>query len=447
MEFIQETDDKLESNSFVANLLQRTAIQDGSIDNIIDKANCLSINFPITVSANTNQVIINSIDDLYIIESIFDIEDEDIDLLEINFPITVKNANFSESLINNLTELLDLSNTCNEENEIDEDIECLDFEYPITGSVFNTNNELIDTIALSDDMSLFNFIGNIDDADIITLNFPITATLFDGTILTTNTLNELESTINTYISSCDEDDDYDYSDDDCDNCTTENLIEALVNCDNWEVKDLERDNINYDDFYNNYNFNFLINNTVVSVWNSNTYYGTWTVTGSGNNITVIIDIPLLPLCNNNWILHEIQDYDGETKVDLRVQGIDKLRYVKNCDDDGSGNSLQDILATGIWFVASYTEDADNQTANYAGYQINFNFSGSVLANNESNTNYGSWEVLNSDTQMMLDFGTDAPFLEFNDDDWNVLSISSTQVIIQDISGGGGGTDTLTLQKL
>ena len=446
MEFIQETEDTLESTSVVANLIQRTAKQDGSIDNIIDRANCLRIEFPVTVSANTIEVIVNSVDDLYTIEAIFDDEDEDTNLLEITFPITVKSADFTETIINSSTELLTLANNCNGENQIDDDIECLDFEYPITASAFNTNNELIETITINSDAVLYNFIESINEEDVIALTFPITITLTDGAQLTVFSLTELESTITTYANTCDEDDDYDFEDDDCNNCTSQNLINVLVECEDWIVKDLERNTINYDDVYTNYTFNFFNDNTVVSEWNSSSAAGTWTATGVGNDITVIINIPALALCNNNWMLHEIQEYDGETKVDLRLNGVDKLRYENDCMNSGGG-ALENILADGLWIVGSYTEDADDQTANYAGYQLNFDISGTVIADNGTNPNNGTWSVLNSDSQMTLNFGAALPFSEFNDDDWNVLSITNTQVIIQDISGGGGGTDTLTLQKL
>ena len=73
--------------------------------------------------------------------------------------------------------------------------------------------------------------------------------------------------------------------------------------------------------------------------------------------------------------------------------------------------------------------------------------GTVSASNGSNTNNGTWQVLSGGNQMALNFGADFPFAEFNDEDWDVISVSDTQVIIQDVSGGGGGTDTLTLEKL
>ena len=115
---------------------------------------------------------------------------------------------------------------------------------------------------------------------------------------------------------------------------------------------------------------------------------------------------------------------------------------------GSGNDdIEAILSDGLWIVASYTEDSDDQTANYSGYELDFNTDGTVSASNGSNTNNGTWSVFSNGNQIMLDFGTDMPFQEFNDDDWDVISSSETEVILQDVSGGGGGTDTLTLQKL
>ena len=117
-------------------------------------------------------------------------------------------------------------------------------------------------------------------------------------------------------------------------------------------------------------------------------------------------------------------------------------------DGGNGNNdLEAILIDGLWIVASYTEDADDQTSDYVGYELDFNMDGTVSASNGSNNNNGTWSVFSSGNQMTLDFGTDIPFEEFNDDDWDVISVTSTEVVIQDVSGGGGGTDTLTLQKL
>ena len=48
-EFIQTPEDEiLESNSNIAILIERTTSNDGSIDNIVDRANCFDVAFPYT---------------------------------------------------------------------------------------------------------------------------------------------------------------------------------------------------------------------------------------------------------------------------------------------------------------------------------------------------------------------------------------------------------------
>ena len=324
-------EDTLEPTSNVASLISRTTSNDGSTDNILDYANCFTVQLPVTVSANGQQVTVNSMDDLEAVETIFDALDDDTDSILFNYPITIVLSDFTEVIINNYTELANYASNCNGENEADDDIECLDFVYPIGASVFNTNNELIETVSIQNDNDMYSFIENIDSNDIVVISFPITIILFDGTQISINNLNELENTINTFSDSCDEDDDYDYNDDDCNGCTTSELEDFLTNCNDWTVDKLERNGIDYDDAYIGYIFNFFSDGTVTSEYNTNNYYGTWSAQGSGNDITVLIDIPTLPLCNNNWELHEIQDSNGETKVDLRVGDDDRMRYESNCN--------------------------------------------------------------------------------------------------------------------
>ena len=330
-EFIQAPDETLLTvNSKVANLMLKTVSNDGSNDNIIDKSNCFNIKHPFEVTANGEKITINSVEDYKIVEYIFDDNDDDVDYLTIKFPVSIILNDFSEIAIDSQSKLNSYSNNCNGENVADDDIECIDFNYPISASVFNTNNDLISTKTFTDDSNLYGFIKTIGTNHFVSINFPITVTLSDDTEITINNLNELESTIDLHKNDCDEDDDYDYNDDDCDDCKVEDLINYLTSCSNWTVDKLERYDTNYDDAYDGYVFNFYSNGTVSSYWSGITAYGTYTANGSGNNITVTINIPQLPYCNNDWILHEISQYT-ETKVDLRVGYGDRMRYENNCN--------------------------------------------------------------------------------------------------------------------
>ncbi len=46
--------------SLVANLMQRTVLKDGSDDNIIDKASCITIKLPVSLEVNGIQITINN---------------------------------------------------------------------------------------------------------------------------------------------------------------------------------------------------------------------------------------------------------------------------------------------------------------------------------------------------------------------------------------------------
>ncbi len=321
----------LEANSNMADLIQRTASNDGSVDNIVDKANCFDIAFPYTVSVNGVQITVNSEEDYTVIECVFNESESDTDHLNINFPITIILANFTEVTINSITEFNSYTDGCNGENVADDDIECIDFIYPIEASIFNPNNELLDTIIIESDNELYNFIEAIDDDYITTIDFPITVILADNSEISINDFIELEDVIENAINSCDEDDDYDYEDDDCDHCTPLAVEALLVSCSNWQVDKLERNGMDYDDEYDGYDFNFFNDGTMSVFWNTTTVFGTWTASGSGNNLEVIIDVPALPLCNNNWILHEIENCSDETKVDFRVGDDDRIRYENDCN--------------------------------------------------------------------------------------------------------------------
>lgn len=320
----------LTANSSVANLVQKTSTNDGSNDNIIDYANCFNIKLPITTTANGIEIQINSEDDYQKVEHVFDDSDDDLDTLIIRYPIVIIFDNFTEITINNFNELLFYASKCNGENEMDDDIECLDFNYPITAFSYNSNNEIIDNITISSDSDLYTFIKDLNQFDLVTINFPITISLLDGTEIIVNNLTELENIIKDYEDYCDEDDDFDFNDDDCNNCNTNDLLDVLINCPGWTVDKLERYGNDYDDYYANYTFNFYADGTVSAYYSNNTDYGTYTSSGSENNLVVTINIPNLPYCNNNWILHEISQYT-DSKIDLRVGSNDRLRYKNNCN--------------------------------------------------------------------------------------------------------------------
>jgi hypothetical protein len=124
-----------------------------------------------------------------------------------------------------------------------------------------------------------------------------------------------------------------------------------------------------------------------------------------------------------------------------------------CDDDDDDNSgqadaqVQSALTGSTWQVTYFFDDTD-ETYHFEGYNFAFNSDGSVQAVSPSKTVSGTWSAQkssNNSSKLVLNFGPDEPFEELNDD-WNIIERSDTRITLQDVSGGSGEIDYLTLEK-
>ena len=442
------TENALVVNSPVVNLMSKTVLKDGSHDNIIDKASCLSIKLPVTVIVNSKQITINDEDGYEEIENIFNLFDHDVDSVTIVYPITVILSDHSTQIVNSDIELRELAKNCKGENEEDDDIECLDFEYPFSASVFNENNDLILTITIENDEQLYRLLKKLKDYAAVTINFPIKVKLSGDTVITINNLEELREAIQAAINSCDEDDDNDFDDDDCRSCTTNQLAEIFAKCFEWRVDKLEITDVDYTDNYVGYIFYFKENHVLKVIKNGNIVEGTWEATGQANEIKVTINVDGFDRFNKTWFLHEISDYQGEVKVDLRL-GDDRLRFESFCNNGNtSGDNLSDALTTAnsVWVVHKYLDNNVDETSNFEGYDFYFFTSGVVKAKTPNTIDEGKWKSLNSATKFFLEFTTNEVLQELNDDDWKVVSISGTEIKLEALSNSGTETDILIFTK-
>lgn len=183
------------------------------------------------------------------------------------------------------------------------------------------------------------------------------------------------------------------SNDDCNNCNTSQLTEVLTGCSDWFVDKLERNDEDLDDSLSNYRFNFSSDGSLVALTASTTYSGSWESTGNGNNISVTISISGVSEISDTWNLHEIELENGESKVDLRIEGDDRLRFKNNC--------------TLI----------DNNNSNADGNDIDFN----------------------------IFFANPANFSELNAS-WNIISRSAIKIELSNVGNSDNGADLLTFEN-
>ena len=146
-------------------------------------------------------------------------------------------------------------------------------------------------------------------------------------------------------------------------------------------------------------------------------------------------------------------------------------FVMGCSsddsDDNNNNSnsnaaeiaaIETQAEAGTWRVASYIDDGQDETSDFNGYNFTFESNGSVSFSNGTVTYTGTWSVTDSsnssddsssdddiDFNINLSVPVDSDFEDLNDD-WDIVSHTSTVIELIDISGGNGGTDTLRLER-
>lgn len=275
--------DAFNAESSAANVIKRTALRDGSYDNIIDGTSCSSVVLPVTVVVNGQVLTVSSEEDLKTIERIFEEYENDVDEVTIIFPISVRLADHSTITIENEDALEDLKELCTEDGE-DDDIECIDFIYPVKITTYNTNTQVSQAITISNDSELYNFMEAMDEDELVSFTFPLIMLFADGTSLTINDNKELEEVIENSIDDCDEDDDNDFDDDDVDDS---DLIAVLLNG-SWKVIYFfdEKDETSE---FTNYTFTFYADGTALATNGTTNEEGTWTTYGDDGKLELLLN--------------------------------------------------------------------------------------------------------------------------------------------------------------
>ena len=125
-------EETLTPDSNAADLLYRVSLNDGSIDNVLDQANCFTVKLPVDVTVEGNTVTIEDESDFDALETLAEDTDEGLSALELVYPITLIGREYEEIIVVSADALAEQAESCLGDNVVDEDIECVDFVYPIT---------------------------------------------------------------------------------------------------------------------------------------------------------------------------------------------------------------------------------------------------------------------------------------------------------------------------
>ena len=357
----------LVAESTLTTLISSASKMDGSKDNIIDEASCLSVELPVTVIIKGLEVIIDSEEDLKVIEALYDEFEDDDDKLDIVFPVTIVLSDYEELVIANRQALNELIADCQGENEEDDDIECIDFKYPISFSIYNPNFQVIDVNLIESDRELHRFIKRVRNAEVFaSLNFPVTMIHADGTQTIVDNNEDLESTIDAAKDTCDEDDDNDYGDDDF----TKERLDAYLELCPWVVYEFERNEDDLRELYNEYAIQFKEDNIVkVRSREGDLLIGTWSTRVTDGGALIKLEFDNLVDFTLEWFVYDL----GRESIKLYQSGGNRILLKKNCEVviDYSKERIQSYLQECLWRITRISVDGAENDQDYIGMPLKF----------------------------------------------------------------------------
>lgn len=310
---------QIQLNSRLAELLSRTALKDGSKDNIIDGANNITVVLPVTVIVNGIEIEVITENDYQLIENAIEAFSDDDDEVQIKFPIDIVLSDYTQVTVSSQSELNNYISESTGEDEFDEDIECIDFKYPLTFEALAYNASIPSTIVILNDAELFALLNNLEDYTAVHINLPITLILSDGIEFIVNSLDSLESAIENNIDTCDEDDDFDYNDDD-----EAVLLDFLTNG-NWIIEEYSKDDGEFtEEDFDGYIFTFNSSMDVNANNGVTTVSGKWNVDNrEPNNLLVVLDFAAVEpfeVLNKKWEITEIEADEIELEMGSEMEG-------------------------------------------------------------------------------------------------------------------------------
>lgn len=262
---IQDTSQSFLKSDPLAQLLSRTSQNPTASDNVLDNSSCFSVQLPVIVIVNSQQITVTEQADYQIIQDAIDQFSTDDDIVNFIFPITIKFKNHQTLIVQNSNQLDDVLDNCDEDDEFDE-IDCITLVYPITVNLYDSNNQIANTVTITSNTNLYNFLENLNASTIIGIVYPIQGINSNNQSTVINSNTELENFLDDAIDDCDATSSGGGSD---------LVFSDVIVSGTWSISYFQEDDDNETALFNGYNFTFASNGNLTAVKNSVTIYGTW----------------------------------------------------------------------------------------------------------------------------------------------------------------------------
>lgn len=318
---IQDDTQTFVNDSPIADLLSRTSQNPTSIDNILDNSSCFSVQLPVTVIVNGQEITVTNEADYQTVQAAIDEFSTDDDLVNFVYPITIQYQNFQTQILQDADDLDDALDECGEDDGFDE-IDCITLVYPITINVYDSNNQLANTVTITSNSNLFNFLANLTNNVYAAINYPIEAVNSNGVTVVINSNSELENFIEDSIDDCD--------DDNSGSGNTESALAQIITDGTWYISYSEYEEEIDTNFYNGYNFTFNSNESVLAQRNSSSVEGDWDIDEENGYLRMSLNFDGSSLENleTNWRVIEFTPNTIRLK-DQNSDSTDYLTFTKN----------------------------------------------------------------------------------------------------------------------
>jgi hypothetical protein len=239
-------------------------LRDGSFDNILDHASCVSLKLPVTIAIKSQSFQLNMREDIQALGS-----HPDKDKIRLIFPVTVVLADYSEVTINDKDNLKSLIKSCVQDN----DVECTDFEFPLLIYSYNLDRQLQATHTVENDRALLALMKGFKAEDIMSFKFPFRMKTIGGNSIEIGNNIQLDDHILSFDNGCDEADEVDEPV----AIDIDEFTETLTN-DRWTITYFYDDEVEGDETsdFTGYEFDFKSTKDVQAK-NSGTVFGSWDV--------------------------------------------------------------------------------------------------------------------------------------------------------------------------
>jgi hypothetical protein len=289
------------STSPAASNYKRAAMNDGSDDDFLDGNSCTELLFPLTGSVNGQSIILLSSADFSAVLNIMGQFNNDSDIVTFNFPIRVRTSNYAKIELSSQSDFDALKEECERaESQGEGAVSCVTIDFPITLLTYNISLEQTGSVVIQSDEQLFNFMANLETNALFSVDYPLSATLANGSTIEVDS----DAAFQSAISECTQEEEEEESAEE-----TAVEVEAILSETKFKVESFVTGGANIAEEYANYTIEFTNDLKVIAKNDVNATLagieGTYAVSSTVEafvNINFGSNTAVTAL-NNDWIVN------------------------------------------------------------------------------------------------------------------------------------------------